>query len=45
MWVVVVDEGPAVDGPSGEAVIGVDGLSMEDYLVPWDGIRSELGLV
>ena len=39
----MVAEGPGVDGPSGQAVVGVDGLSMEDYLVPWSGIRSELG--
>jgi len=38
-----VAEGPGVDGPSGQAVVGVDGLSIEDYLVPWSGIRSELG--
>ena len=40
----MVAEGPGVDGPSGEAVVGVDGLSIDDYLVPWSGIRSELGL-
>ena len=40
----MVAEGPGVDGPSGEAVVGVDGLSIDDYLVPWCGIRSELGL-
>ena len=39
----MVAEGPGVDGPSGQAVVGVDGLSIEDYLVPWSGIRSELG--
>jgi hypothetical protein len=39
----LVAEGPGVDGPSGQAVVGVDGLSIEDYLVPWSGIRSELG--
>jgi hypothetical protein len=41
----LVAEGPGVDGPSGEAVVGVDGLSMDDYLVPWSGIRGELGLL
>ena len=40
----MVAEGPGVDGPSGEAVVGVDGLSIDDYLVPWSGIRSELGM-
>ena len=39
----MVAEGLGVDGPSGQAVVGVDGLSIEDYLVPWSGIRSELG--
>jgi hypothetical protein len=40
----LVAEGPGVDGPSGTAVVGVDGLSMDDYLVPWSGIRCEMGL-
>jgi len=40
----MVAEGPGVDGPSGRAVVGVDGLSIDDYLVPWRAIRGELGL-
>lgn len=40
----MVADGPGVDGPSGRAVVGVDGLSIDDYLVPWRAIRGELGL-
>ena len=40
----MVSSGQGVDGPSGEAVVGVDGLTIADYLAPWSGIRSLLGL-
>ncbi len=40
----MVANGPGVDGPSGRQVVGVDGLGIDDYLVPWEEIRELLGL-
>ncbi len=40
----MVADGSGVDGPSGQAVVGVDGLSIDDYLEPWEEIRGLLGL-
>ena len=39
----MVADGPAVDGPSGKAMVGVDGLPIEDYLHVWQEIREMLG--
>ena len=39
----MVADGPAVDGPTGKAVVGVDGLLIDDYLQIWQDIRETAG--
>ncbi|MCY2962661.1 MAG: DUF4392 domain-containing protein, partial [Planctomycetota bacterium] len=40
----LVERGPAVDGVSRLQTATVDGLSFEEYIAPWDDMRSTLGL-
>ena len=39
----IVENGPAVDGPSGLQAATVDGLPFATYIQPWEGIRRLIG--